>query len=67
MKQADRILYESGDFWVGQAPFRGRNILYVWQNVGTHSRKVATIDLGERSLARAIEECERRKNLLKAR
>lgn len=57
------ILYEAGDFWVCAETF-GRKAtpgFAVYQNKLTHAVRVASIGYsGERGIARAIAEAERR-------
>ena len=59
MRESD-IVHENGVYWVCREKFKGRTIYRVYQNIGTHSVRCATIDLQENGLQRAIDECNKK-------
>ena len=59
MDESD-IVYERGDHWVSTECFKGRRICRVWRIAGTHSVRVATVDVGPETVSRAVAECDRR-------
>lgn len=56
-----KLLYQNGNYWVCSENYGRRNGYAVYQEVLTHSRRVAIVDFeGEIGLKKAISECDKR-------